>query len=210
MIFRKVKITGQKDLKVHIPESWDDVTFKQLSLISDEEDGLKRVSILTNIPVETFNKYPELADFYVWLEDKLSWVNTFEPKDKDVEVFILDNDVFHFPKDIGILSIGLYQDIRNEAVENKDKIFTIYPLICASYYQLLRDGEYDYTKASELVELFENQPCIKVYNAAGFFLNKLNVLRSGTKVGVKSKVIQMTKSLLGLIGFQKSSALKLL
>ena len=65
MIFREIKITGQDTLKVTIPESWGDVTFKQLAKVIKEEDALVRVSVLTGIPVELFSKYPELADFYV-------------------------------------------------------------------------------------------------------------------------------------------------
>lgn len=209
MIFRKIKITGQKTLHVSIPESWDDVTFKQFRDIHKEEDSLKRVSILTDIPYELFNKYPELADFYVWLESKLSWASEWDETNTDCEVFILEDETFNFPKDVGMMSIGLYKDMQNEAQENKDNIIDIFPLICASYYQLIKDGEYNYVKANELVNLFDNQPCVKVYNAAGFFLNKVNVLRNGTKKGLKSRVIQTIKSLLGSIGFRKYSGLKL-
>ena len=209
MLFRSIKITGQKDLDITIPESWDDVTFKQLQLIYNEEDSLKRVSVLTGIPVESFTKYPELADFYVWLESKLSWSSEWMEADNDGVVFVLEDDSFYFPKDVGVLSIGLYKDIQKEATDNKDNIIDIYPLICASYYQLLKDGEYDYIKASELVPMFENQPCNKVYQAAGFFLSKVNVLRSGTKKGVRSRVIVMIRSLLGSIGFRRYSGLKL-
>ena len=147
MIYRKIKITGQKPIEVTIPESWDDVTFKQLTLISDEKDSLVRVSVLTGIPVEFFNKYPELADFYVYLEEKLSWSNRFDLEDSSLEVFLLENETFSFPKDVGTLSVGLYQDLQNEAVENKDNIVSIYPLIVASYYQLKKDGDYDYLKS---------------------------------------------------------------
>ena len=62
MIYSKIKITGQEDLSVEVPESWEDVTFDQFHFISKEEDVLKRISTLTNIPYEMFNKYPELAD----------------------------------------------------------------------------------------------------------------------------------------------------
>lgn len=209
MIFREIKITNQPTLKVTIPESWDDVTFSKLQELMLEDDSIKRVSILTNIPYELFTKYPELADFYVWLEDKLSWSNTWEEEESEVETFILDNEVFNFPKEIGMLSIGLYKDIQSEAQEKKDDILSIYPLICASYYQLLKDGDYDYTKAKDYVPMFMEQPCRKVHNAAGFFLSKVEALRSGTKRGPKQGVIPMIKRWLGSIGFQKSLDLKL-
>ena len=209
MIYKQIKITNQKPLEVTIPESWDDVTFKQLKGIHNEEDGLKRLSILTGIPVDLWSKYAELADFYVWLETNLAWSSEWKEEKSNSEVFVLDNDTFYFPKDVGVLSIGLYKDMQNEATENKDNIVNIYPLICASYYQTIRDGEYDYNKANELVEVFENQPCRKVYNAAGFFLNKVIGLRNGTKVGVRNRVIQQIKSLLGSIGFQRYSGLSL-
>jgi len=209
MLFKKINITNQKPLKVQEPQSWDDVTFKQFRDIQKESDSLGRLSILTGIPVDFFNKYPDLADYYVYLEHNMSWSNEWDDSKSSGEVFILDNETFSFPKDVGMLSVGLYKDIQNEAQENKDSILDIYPLICASYYQVLRDGEYDYKKASGLVEVFENQPCVKVYNAASFFLNKVQGLRNGTKVGLKSQVIRMTRKWLGLIGLRKFSGLKL-
>ena len=209
MIFREIKITNEKPLSIQIPESWNEVTYNQLEKVMGEDEPLRRVSILTNITYELFNKYPELADFYVWLESKLDWSNKWDEEDSDVETFILDKEVFNFPKEIGMLSIGLYKDIQSEAQENKDNVLSIYPLICASYYQTLKDGEYDYTKAKEYVSLFREQPCRKVHNAAGFFLSKVESLRSGTKKGLKQGVITTIKRWLGSIGFLKSLDLKL-
>lgn len=209
MIFREIKITGQDTLKVNIPESWEDVTFKQLAKVIDEEDALLRVSVLTGIPVELFSKYPELADFYVWLENKLGWSSEWKDVDSNAEVFLLKDEVFSFPKDVGILSIGLYKDIQSEAQKNVDKVHSIYPLICASYYQIIKDEEYDYIKAQSYVSMFEEQPCKKVYNAAGFFLSKVTELRGGTKKGLRVRVIQTIKRWLGSIGFQKYLGLKL-
>ena len=209
MIFREIKITGKDTLKVSIPESWDDVSFKQFRLISNEKDELKRLSILTGIPTDLFNKYPELADFYVWVGNNLRWSNEWVEDESSSECFLIEDDVFHFPKDVGMLSIGLFKDIQNEASENIDDITSIYPLICASYYQLLKDGEYDYVKAEGYKKLFENQPCKKVYNSAGFFLSKVNELRDGTKVKRKSQVILTIRKWLGLIGFQRFSGIKL-
>ena len=108
-----------------------------------------------------------------------------------------------------MLSIGLYKDIQSEAQEKKEDILSIYPLICASYYQLLKDGDYDYTKAKEYVSLFREQPCRKVHNAAGFFLSKVESLRSGTKREPNRGVIATIKRWLVSIGFQKSLDLKL-
>ena len=209
MIFKKIKITSEKPLSITVPESWDEVTFKQFYDLQKEEESLKRVSILTGIPVYMFIKYPELADFYVWVEDNLKWVNLWDNKPSDSEGFLIDGEVFQFPKDVGILSIGLYKDIQSDAQENKDDVLSIYPFICASYYQLLKDGEYDYLKAKEYISVFDKQPCTKVYNAAGFFLSKVNELRNGTKPKLRDRVIQMIKSLLGSIGFQRYSGLKL-
>ena len=209
MIFREIKITGRDTLKVSIPESWDDVTFKQFRLIANEEDELTRLSILTGIPTDLFNKYPELADFYVWVGNNLRWSNEWTEDKSDVECFLLGDDIFHFPKDIGMLSVGLFKDIQNEAKDNSEDITSIYPLICASYYQLLKDGEYDYVKAEGYKKLFEGQPCRKVYNAAGFFLSKVTELRNGMKVKRKRQAILTIKRWLGLIGFQRFSGLKL-
>jgi len=209
MIFREIKITNQKPIKAVIPESWDDVTFSQFHKLMNESSAIKRVSILTGVNPNFFNKYPEMADFYVWIEEKLSWSNKWDEEESDCEVFLLGDEVFNFPKDIGVLSVGLYKDIQNEVESNKDDIISIYPLICASYYQAIRDGEYDYKKAADCVGMFNEQPCRKVFNAGGFFLSKVKKLRSGTKVGAKAKIIQMIKNWLALIGFQKYSGLKL-
>jgi len=209
MIFRKIDITNQEPISVTIPESWSDVTFEQFRLSQEEGDPLKRVSILTGVPVDYFNKYPELADFYVYLEGVLSWSTEWKESSEKVEVFVLEDEVFHFPEDVGVLSIGLYKDIQSEVQEKKDKVLDTYPLICASYYQLLKDGEYDYTKAKEYYDMFDKQPCTKVFNAAGFFLNKVKGLKSGTIKEPRSRSIRWIKSLLVSIGFLKSSGLKL-
>jgi len=210
MIPRKIKITGQPTLSISIPESWDDITFAQLGGIMNEEDSLKRLSILTGIPYDFWETFPEMADFYVWVESKLNWSNEYKEDDTELKPFIIkDNEIFNFPEEVGILSIGLYKDIQSEAQENKDDLLSIYPLICASYYQLLKDGEYDYLKAKEYIGVFNQQPCKKVYNAAGFFLNKIDRLRSGTKKGLKYRLTRTIKGWLGLIGFQKPLDLKL-
>jgi len=209
MIFREIKITNQKPVKAEIPESWDDVTFKQLNALMNDDDTLSRLSILTNIPKHYFSKYPELADFYVWVESKLEWANKWDEDNSDVETFMLKDGVFNFPKDIGMLSVGLYKDIQSEVQENKDDILSTYPLICASYYQIIKDGEYDYIKAKEYISMFDDQPCKAVWNAAGFFLSKVESLKNGTKRGVRGRVIQVIKRWLALIGFRKYSGLKL-
>ena len=106
MIFREIKITGQDTLKVQIPESWEDVTFKQLTNVIEEKDALVRVSVLTGIPVDLFSKYPELADFYVWLEAKLDWSSEWNEEASDTQVFNLEDGTFYFPKDVGIRHRG--------------------------------------------------------------------------------------------------------
>jgi len=209
MLYRKIDITGREPISIEIPESWDDVTYSQFIGISNEEDQLKRLSILTKIPDDLFIKYPELADFYVWVESSLQWSNKWDEKENLYESFLIDNDTFHFPKDIGVLSIGLYKDLQKEIQDNKDNILNIYPLICASYYQLIKDGEYDYNKAANYVSVFNKQPCKKVYNSAGFFLNKLSELRSGTLNEQKKGVIPTIKRWLALIGFLRYLGLKL-
>lgn len=209
MIFRDIKITGQDTLKVRIPENWDDVSFKEIQLLTNEKDELKRLTILTGIPFNLWDKYPDLADFYVWVSDKLLWANSFDEEDSNLEVFILEDEIFNFPKDVGVLSIGLYKDIQSEAHKNKDNILSIYPLICASYYQIMKDGEYDYSKAEKYVGMFEDQPCKKVYNSGGFFLSKVKGLKSGMKTGARNRVTRTIRSLLGSIGFQRYSGLKL-
>lgn len=218
MIFRKIKITGQKDLSVSIPESWADVTFKQFVALANEKEPIERLSILTGIPSDLFVTYPDLADFYVWVETKLAWSNDWAESKSKGELFNIKGEQFHFPKEIGILSIGLYEDMKatiQEKVEGADndedrklRQIETYPLICAAYYQLHRDGEYNYLKAEELVKVFENEPCEKVINCGGFFLNKVESLRNGTKKEPRNLVTRTTKFLQGLIGYPKSLELK--
>ena len=205
MIHKKLTIDRQT-IPYHIPESWEEVTFKQFLECSEEKDSITRVSILTGIPKEFF-QYQELVNHYIWLEGQLSWSHTFEEKESNVAMFKTPEGYFYFPKDVEMKSIGAYKDIQSEAQEVENPL-EIYPFIVSAYYVLDRDGEYDYGKAKEMIGFFECQSCIEVINAGGFFLNKLERLRSGTKATRKTLITQVIKSLQGMIQYLKCSVLK--
>ena len=207
MLYRKIKITGQKSIHANIPQSWSEVTYKQFLEVKDEKDPIKRVSILTDIPVEFF-QYKEMVDFYIWLEEKLIWSNKYEEEDSSGEFFRIDDYNFHFPKDINLKSIGLYWDIQSEAQESDKDVLKIFPFICAGYLQLELDTEYDYGKAKEYEKYFMSQPCNKVLNCGNFFLSKVNKLKNGTGQIQSSLITLLTKYLQGTISWLKSSVKK--
>ena len=207
MIHKTIKI-GKEKLSISIPENWREVTFKQFLECNKENDSLKRVSILTGIPLEFF-QYQELVDVYVWIEGVLSWSNEFIEKDSKVEVFKTPTGLFYFPKDIELKSIGAYKDIQSEAQDHEENILEIFPFICSAYYVLDRDGEYDYAKAKSMIGYFESESCMSVLNSGNFFLNKLKNLRSGTERIQRSPTIRVTKFLQAMIEYLKSLVLKL-
>jgi len=205
VIHKKLKI-GKETIPYHIPESWEDVTFKQFLECSEEKDGITRVSILTGVPKEFF-QYDELINHYIWLEGQLSWSHQFKEKESSMEMFKTLEGYFYFPEDVEMKSIGAYKDIQSEAQEVENPL-EVYPFIVSAYYVLERDGEYDYGKAKEMISYFENQPCTAVINSGSFFLNKLERLRNGTKPTQKTLVTRAIKYLQDMIGFQKSLGLK--
>lgn len=170
-------------------------------------------SSLTGLSEEIISM-PELTDFYIWLDNKLSFIKTpFEANDTNPNlIWEYKGETYHLPKDINYSSIGQYEDMKaiiGGLIDGKDPVELAekYPVIVATYLQPLIQGEYDHRKAEELSKELMEYPCEDISNTANFFLSKFFLLSNVTprcfhKRGLTQRLKRLaSQSFIRLSGF---------
>lgn len=159
---------------VDIPTDWDQVKFKDFIRLKDRKD-LNAMSVFTGIDPETLKKVQcTNMDKFI---GALAFLRT------NPELFKLPTKLlgkYQIRPDLGFEPYGRYTDLQEIVEENKqdgDKMMQKYPLMCAIY---CLEGEYDFNKAQQNIEEFDNAPCTEVLAAGNFLLLKLGALNSTT------------------------------
>lgn len=168
-----------------IPSSWYEVTYNQYcEILKINDDLLKLIGCFTGIPLKDLQKY-EIKG----LEDViqcLSYLNNtpeFDGYSEKLGPFPLP--VNHKGKfDIRFESLAQFEDMRKimKAIPTGklEDLIEAYPKFCAIYAQKLRDKEYDYNKAMDMVEEVKTYPLPDVMICGAFFFLKLLSLSNGT------------------------------
>jgi hypothetical protein len=74
------------------------------------------------------------------------------------------------------------------------------------YLQKIRDGQYEYSKATDMLEEVYKMPAIQVITAGSFFFLKLLTLTTGTAVSFRPTTPNRKKSKQGSTSSRKRSA----
>jgi len=182
------------NISVQVPSSWDDLSFNQWAQIAKvtTNDRIKVASICLGL-CESDMRKARLENVET-LYSTLEFIN--EPCEMITEpVKVKEWDI---PKDITFQSLGQFEDMRQtfdkalaqviktpegtiDILQTIPAIAEYFPLWCAIYCQKVRDGEYDYEKASFLSEELKEASCIEVLSAGSFFFYKLTTLFAPTR-----------------------------
>lgn len=168
----QITLNGAK-VEKDIPESWDQVTFRQcIALIKCGDNDTKKISIFTGIDEETLLK-SQINNLYTLLG-----VLSFLKKDM---TYTMPTSIlgYNLPQDLETESTAQYADLQLiiAGFDKDDQLKNIqtYPLIIATYVRF--DGEYDYKKSETLVDKFFDAPCTEVMAVGNFTLARLLALK---------------------------------
>jgi hypothetical protein len=199
------------------PERWQDITIEQLLKLNiGYTRSLEAISICTGISEEEWSRSTDYAlldqveQNLVFLMSQEGLVLEDLPKE-----FVFRKDEVSPLSDIGTLSIGQYQDLKdyiNEFYKQEgDEVDTIrrlslYPKIVSIYLQPIIDKtEYDWRKAEEYSkELFEYS-AMEVSAWGSFFIGRFRELRSGIQKDAQMSPTMEKKLKQDLANFIKTS-----
>jgi hypothetical protein len=190
------KLNGKK---ISIPSKWEDLTFKQYVYYMETKGTIPEIlSLFTGIDQETISKATITG-----LEEvitALSFLNTkaeFNSKPDKVGKYKLPlNSNGEF--DIRFESLGQFEDMRKALEKSSNaggtQFVNAYALYIAIYLQKIRDGDYDYIKALEMIPEIELMPAHEVISVGSFFTVKLLSLLTGTTNSFPATSQTMKKS----------------
>lgn len=106
-----------------------------------------------------------------------------------------------------------FEDMRNSmqkingttTIERTKSIAGLYPEFLAIYLQKIRDGEYSYNKAMEMIEEIKTYPAREVVTLGSFFLVKLTNLLNGTPDSSPTTNQNQKKKKQATVGYKKRS-----
>lgn len=165
--------------QVAIPTQWEEVTFKQYcEILNGVTSQAELIAMFTGINCETVKKATIIGLEKVILALKfLDKVPVIPDSVSKIGPYDLKT-----PVNIQFESLAQFEDIRSEVIKAPKDIkgFTkSYSTYVAIYLQKVRDGEYSYSKALEMVAEVENMPALEVISLGSFFFVKLMSLIRG-------------------------------
>jgi hypothetical protein len=174
------KLNGKK---VQVATSWDDLSFNQyLQIQKLKDDYLQLVSVCSGIDYEILKKAEIIG-----LESVLEAVK-FISKPPVIPETVSKIGKYTIPVDskgqfnVQFKRLDQFEDMRKIMANAKDihSVTDSFPQYLAIYLQHIRDGEYSYQKAMDMVPEIRELPALQVISLGSFFLIKLLNLSSGT------------------------------
>jgi len=174
------KLNGEP---LSIPTAWDELTTSQyLQILDLKDDYLQVVSILSGMDYEIIKKaeingLEHLIIATSFLQKPADFGGTC---DKVGSYTLHKNDKGQF--NIQFESLAQFEDMRNVMKSCVDAKTTAqaFPKFVSIYLQKIRDGEYSYSKAMEMVTEVLTLPAKEVIITGSFFYVKLRSLLNGT------------------------------
>lgn len=214
----KTRILNGKEFKC--PEGWPDVTMEQLlKLNTGPTRSTEIIAICTGIEESewrnstNFVLVEEIEHTLAFVVDTSGAFAEQEPKD-----FVFNGVTVPPFSDIGIHSIGQYQDLKLEiAMFEKDegeeiniiRRLSIYPNIVAIYLQpLITGGDYDCDKADLISKELLKYSAMEVSAWGRFFIKKFHELRIGILKDVSILVTSPKKTKQGFLAYLKTLVLQ--
>jgi hypothetical protein len=202
------------------PDSWQDISIEQLLKLNiGYTRSLEAIAICTGISEEEWSRSTDYA-LLDQIEQNLVFLTSQEglvledlPKE-----FVFKQFKVSPISDIGTLSIGQYQDLKdyiNEFYKQEgpevDTIrrLSLYPKIVAIYIQPGIDTkEYDWRSAEEISKELFKYSAMEVSAWGSFFIGRLEELRSGIQKDVQKLVTTEKKLKQDLASYIETSVLK--
>lgn len=200
------KLNGKK---VQVASSWEDLTLNQyLQVQKLKDDFLQLVSICIGLDYELLKK-AEITG----LESVLEAVR-FVSQPPEIPSSVPKLGKYTIPLDskgqfnIQYKRLDQFEDMRKIMSGCKDigSITEAYPQFVAIYLQPIRDGQYQFSKAMDMVEEVRELPALQVISLGSFFLIRLLSLSNGTPKTSQNTSQKPKKSKRVLKNSRKSSA----
>lgn len=174
------KLNGQP---LSIPTRWDEFTTDQhLRILDLKEDNMEIVSILTSVDYETLKKSEVngLEHLIIIASSLMHNPPAYTGSCDKVGPYTLPkNDKGQFNIQYEILA--QFEDMREimkTCVDDKT-VLKAAPKFVAIYLQKIRDGEYSYSKAMDMVPEVLTYPAQEVLTTGLFFYAKQRILSAG-------------------------------
>lgn len=168
---------------VNIPTFWDELTMGQyLQVMEIGDDYIKAVAILTGLDYEILKTAnTEGLELVI---PSLAFMN----KTPDFTGTVDKVGTYRLPKNdkgqfnIQFESLAQFEDMRAviKTCSDAKSIAHAFPKFVAIYLQKIRDTDYSYSKAIEMVPEVMAMPAKEVIITGSFFYVKLRILLSGT------------------------------
>lgn len=201
----KFKLNGKA---LEIPSSWDEVTFNQYKGILDGANDEKAViSLFTGIDGQTIKNavivgFSGLIKALSFLNAPANFPGVVNQCGK-YKLPLNSKGVF----DIQFESLGQFEDMRTliKPIKDIQGLTDAYPKFVAIYLQKIRDKEYDYDKAMQMVDEIKAMPAKEVIVLGGYFFVHINSLLNGTKASSPTTTQSRKKSKQALTNSKKHS-----
>lgn len=181
------KLNGKS---IEIATSWDELTYQQFYNTMQPLDLKGLLSVCAGIPNDENLQKAQITGNIDALIAALNFIKKPAVWDKPV----LQCGPYKLPinhkgqYNIQYESLAQFEDMRalmakitgESQVDRAKSITELYPSFLAIYLQKVRDGEYSYNKAIEMVEEIKTYPAREVVTLGSFFLVKLTNLLNGT------------------------------
>lgn len=181
------KLNGKS---IQVASSWDELSYEQFFKTFQPLDFKALISVCANIPNDENIQKAQITGNIEGLVTAMNFIKKPAVWDKPV----LQCGPYKLPinhkgqYNIQYESLGQFEDMRNwmakitgeTQVDRAKSITETYPYFVAIYLQKIRDGEYSYSKAMDMVEEIKSYPAREVVTLGSFFLVKLSSLLNGT------------------------------
>lgn len=196
------KLNGKK---IQIPSSWDDLSFKQYCEFGKSKlDIIGLIHLFSGIDCEILKKATIIGIDDIIIA--LSFLNKLPKTPESVEKC----GKYPIPKDFNIQfeSLAQFEDMRKVMLVSSSDLIKLtesYSTYVAIYLQKIRDGEYDYSKALEMIREVEQMPAMEVLCLGNFFTVKVLTLLNGTSINSRHTNQTRKKSKQATTSSRKSS-----
>lgn len=178
---------------IEIATSWDEFNYNQwLQVVEKPLEFKQLVAVCAGIPDDENLQKAQITGNIEGLVVAMNFIK--KPPVWDGPVFKCGPytlPINHKGKyNIQYAELQQFEDMRNimgkiegtSTLERTKSIAVLYPSMVAIYLQKVRDGEYSYNKAMDMVEEIKTYPAREVVTLGSFFLVKLQNLLNGTPV----------------------------
>lgn len=200
---------------IEIATSWDELSYSQWLRAMEPLEFKQLVAVCAGIPDDENLQKAQITGNIDALYVALKFIN----KPPVWDGIVLQCGPYKLPVNhkgqynIQYEDLQQFEDMRNSmqkingtsTLERTKSIAGLYPEFLVIYLQKIRDGEYSYNKAMEMVEEIKTYPAREVVTLGSFFLVKLTNLLNGTPDSSPTTNQNQKKKKQATVGYKKRS-----